>query len=96
MGVGESIGDLNGYRKGAFEFQRPAGDELAHILALNVLHRNIKEAVGLVKIIYGADIRMIELGAELGLTFKSFEICRFLSEFGRKYLDDNRSVEFCI
>jgi len=70
-----------------------SGDKLADILPLDILHRNIKNTIRLVKIVDRTNVRMIELRAKLSLAFESSEIGCFLSEFGRKDLDDGGSVE---
>ena len=75
------------------QFERAAGDELADILALDVLHRDVKNAVRLVKIVDRADVRVVELGAELSFAFEAFEVCGLLSELRREDLDDDSAVE---
>ena len=78
MCVGERVGDLDRDRECAFQFERPSGDKLADVFALDVLHRDVKNAVRLVKIVDRADVRVVELGAELGFAFESFEVCGLL------------------
>ena len=45
------------------------------------------------KIVDRADVRVIELRAELSLAFEAFEVGRFLGKLGREDLDDDGPVE---
>ena len=78
------------------QFQRAAGDKLADILTLDILHRDVKDAVRLVKIVDRADVRMVELRAELSFAFKAFEVCRLLRQLRRQDLDHHRTMKLGI
>ena len=93
MCVREGVGDLDRDRRAHFSAQAAARHELADVLALDVLHRDVKDAVGLVKIVDRADVRVIELRAKLGLAFESSEVCGLLRQFRRKDLDDDGTVQ---
>ena len=85
--------DLNGDRKCTSQFLRAAGNELTHVLTRDVLHRDIKDAVRLVKIVDRADVWVIELGAKLGFSFEASEVRGLLRQLGRENLDNDGAVE---
>ena len=66
---------------------------LTHILALDILHRNIKDAVGFVKVVDRADVWVVELRAELSFAFESFEVRGLSRQFRRQHLDNDRPVK---
>jgi hypothetical protein len=49
--------------------------------------------VDFVEVKYGADIRMVQRGAQSGFTFESFEISFFGGQFRRQNFDDHRPAE---
>ena len=57
---GQRVRHLNPNPQSAFQFQRPPVDQLAHIAAFDVLHRDEVQTFGFVEIKDRADVRMIE------------------------------------
>src|SRR5688500_11353502 len=74
MRVGERIGHLDGDRKRASKLEWSSRNQLPDVLSLDVLHRYIEDAVSFVEIVYCADVRVVELGAELGFAFEASEV----------------------
>ena len=93
---GESVSDLQTDQQCSFQFERTTGNELAHVLAFNELHRDEVNTVNFVEIVNGADVWMVQRRRELCFSFKSFEIGFFRAEFRRDDFDYNRAIEFCI
>ncbi len=56
----ERVSHLNSDAQSALEFQWPAVNQLAHIAAFDVLHRDEVQAPGLVHVKDSADVGMIE------------------------------------
>src|SRR5207249_8489837 len=53
------------------QIQRPAVDQLAYVLALNVLHDDKVDATNFVEIEDRADVRMIERGGQASFALKT-------------------------
>ena len=73
--IGERVANLYANSQRAFYFERATGDELADVFALDILHRDVIDAVLFVEIENRADIRMVKLRAKLGFALKAFKIC---------------------
>jgi hypothetical protein len=58
--TGERISNLNGDRQGAAEIERSSIHQLAHVLALDILHGDEVDAFNVVEIEDGTDVRMVE------------------------------------
>ena len=86
----------NAIDKRAFERQRATVDELPHVSALDVLHRDEVDAVDLVEIEDGADVWVVERGSEARFALKTFEIGFFRGELGGQNFDDKRAAELGI
>src|SRR6185503_15890043 len=93
---GERVSNLQTDQQRGFEFERTAGDELAHVLAFNKLHRDEVNAVDFIEVVDRADVRMVQRRRELRFSFKSFEISLFGAELRRDDFDYNRTIEFGI
>src|ERR1035437_29103 len=46
------------------------------------------------KIVDGTNVRVVELGAELGFAFEAFEVGGSMRQLGREHLDDDCPMEF--
>ena len=88
MRSGERVRNLDGDRKRAAQIQRPAVDQLAYVLALNVLHDDKVHATNFVEIEDRADVRMIESGGQAGFALKTFEVGLFGGQFRRQDFND--------
>src|SRR5438105_4791860 len=96
MSKSQSVRDLDRDRECALYFQRPSGDQLANVLTLDVLHRDVKNAICIVKVIDRADIRMIELRTELRFALEPLKVRSLLSKLRRQYFDHHRAVQLGI
>ena len=65
-----------------FNSERSTGDELAHVLAFDVLHCDEVNAVNFVEIEDGADVWMVQRRGETCFAFKSFEVGFFALSSG--------------
>src|SRR5438045_7137807 len=70
----ERVRHLNPDAQSAFQFQRPAVDQLAHILAFDILHRDEVQAFGFIHIKDGADVRMSNAEASRASRSKRFKL----------------------
>src|SRR5437868_916857 len=93
---GECVGNLQTDQQRCSQFEWTTSYKLAHVLALDKLHRDVVNAFNLVEIEDGADIRVVQRRGKPRLTFESFEICFFRAEFRWNYFDDNGTAEFGI
>ena len=73
-----------------FQFEWTSGDELAHVLAFDVLHRDEVHAVHFVEIEDGADVWMVQRRGETRFAFEAFQVCFFRAEFRGYDFDHNR------
>src|SRR6266705_6826954 len=96
VGRRQRLGYLNGNSQGTLQFKRPPIDELTHIAPFNVLHRDEMQAIRLVEIEYGADVRMIQRRSQSGFAFESFQVCFLASKFRGKDLDYDSPAQLII
>src|SRR5690349_16193730 len=92
----ECVGDLQADLERGFQFERTSGDELAHVLAFNKLHRDVVNSVDFIEIEDGADVWMVQRRGETCFAFESFEICLLCAQLGWDYLDDNGTAQLCV
>src|SRR5882672_3132712 len=92
----QGVGNLNPDPQSALQLQRPSIAKLADVLAFDELHGDEVQALRLVHIEDGADVRMVQSGSEPGLALESFQVGFFDSEFGRQDFENNRAPEFLI
>ena len=93
---GERICGLNPDAQSAFQLERAPIAKLAHVLALDILHRDVMDSVHFVHVEDGADVRMIERGSESRFSLESFQVAFFDREFSRQHFDDDRAAELLI
>jgi len=63
----ERGGYLRGDRDRALRLQRPVGEQRAQVAAVDVAHRDVELAVGLVGVVHGHNVRVVEGGGEARL-----------------------------
>ncbi len=85
----ERVRHLNPDAQSALQFQRPAVDKLAHVLAFDILHRDEVQAFGFIHIKDGADVRMVQRRSQARLAFETFQVGFLDREFRRQDLDDD-------
>jgi hypothetical protein len=68
----ECVGNLQPDEYGSFQIEWATGDELSHILSLDVLHGNEVHTVHFIEIKDCADVRVIERGRKSRFAFESF------------------------
>src|SRR5215510_9082211 len=93
VGCGKCFGDLQTDQQRCFEFEWTTGDELAHVLALDKLHRDEMHAFDFVDIEDRADVRVVQRGGEPCLSFEAFEISLLRAELGRYHFNHDRASE---
>ena len=82
----QSVRDLNAQIEQSLDLQRLARDPMAERLPLQQLHRDKAAPIGLVNLIDGADIRMVQRRRSLGLPLKPAEGLRVVGKFVGKKL----------
>ncbi len=70
----QRVGDLNGNRESAAQIQGPSADQFADVLPLDILHRDKVNALDVVQIENGADIRVIKRRGQTRLALEPFEV----------------------
>src|SRR6185369_9378724 len=93
VGGGERVGYLQTNQQRGLELEWTAGDELAHVLAFDELHRDEVNAVDNVEIEDRADVWMVQRRREPCFAFESFQVGFFRAELGRNNFDHDRAAE---
>src|SRR5258708_30841301 len=70
----QSVGHLNGDGNGAAQIEGPSVNQLADVLAFDILHGDEVHAFDVVQIENGADIRVIKRGGQTRFTLEPFEV----------------------
>jgi hypothetical protein len=83
---------------GVLERQEPvvrdaAPAQLVELLADDVLHRDVRDAVVLVDVVHVDDVRMVEQRADAGLVEEHLHDPRIVGELGAEPLDDDLLLE---
>ena len=65
-------------------------------LALDVLHRDVDEAVGLADFVHGANVRMVERGRGPGLAFEALARLRVGLVVRPQQLEGDTPAELCV
>src|SRR5713101_7022902 len=81
MGSVQSIGDLDSQIEHRLDFQRLATDPAPQRLPLQQFHGDEGSSLGLVNLVDGADVRMIQCRSRLGFALETAEGLRVVSEF---------------
>src|SRR6266404_9337089 len=92
----ERLSHLNRDPQSTLQFQWPPVHQLAHVPSFDVLHRDKVQAVGLVHIEDGADVRMIQRRSQPRFALKAFQIGFLNGEFGWQHLYDDGAAELLI
>src|SRR5882724_2994107 len=92
----QGVGNLNPDPQSALQLQRPSIAKLADVLAFNELHGDEVQALRLVQVEDGTDVRMVESGSEPRLALESFQVGFFDGEFSRQDFEHNRAPKFLI
>ena len=92
----ERVRHLNPDAQSALQFQRPAVDQLAHVLAFDVLHRDEVQAFGFIHIKDGTDVRMVQRRSQPRLALETFQVGFFDRELRRQDLDDDCASQLLI
>jgi hypothetical protein len=73
VGSVQSVGNLDGQIEGRLYFKRLASDQVPERLALQELHSNESSPIGLVNLVDGANVRMIQCRSSFGFALKTAE-----------------------
>jgi hypothetical protein len=92
----QRVGDLRADGERAGDGERAAGDQLAHVLALDELHRDEVQPFEFVQAVDGADVRVVEGGGEAGLALEAPEVGLARRQLGREHFDDDRAAELLV
>jgi hypothetical protein len=67
-------------------------DQHRKVVALDVLHDEEVNAIGISRIVSGDNVRMIQLGRSFDLSLKAGNCCRIFHHGGREHLDRYRAI----
>jgi hypothetical protein len=88
VGAGQGRRDLTSNVQRAFDTQRPGGDLIAQVFALNVLEDEKYRAIAqLTEISRGGDIRVIDVGRRHGLALEALHDFRHRRQLAVQHLD---------
>ncbi len=89
----ERLGDLTGDGQQLSDRNRPAGEAVAEVLALDVLHGEERDARILVQAVDRGDVGVVEGGEQLGFACEACEAGGVLREPGGEDLDGDLPAE---
>jgi hypothetical protein len=93
MGHGQPVGDLDRDRERARHVERPSAHELAKGGPLDVLHDDVRQAVGLTHVVDRAYVGVVEGGAQAGLALEPPPRPFAAGEVGIEDLDHDRPAQ---
>src|SRR6266852_2956574 len=96
MGSVQSIGDLDSQIEHRLDFQRLATDLAPEGLPLQQFHGDEGSSLGLVNLVDGADVRMIQGRGSLGFALKTAECLRVFGYVIGQELESNKPAEFYV
>ena len=89
----ESVGDLDAQIEHRLDLQRPARDQVPKRLSLQQFHRDKGSPIGLINLVDGADVRMVQSGGSLGLPLETAESLCVMGEVVGKELQGDMATE---
>ena len=96
VGSVQSIGDLDAQIEHRLDFQRLATDPVPERLALQKFHGDEGSPLGLVNLVNGADVRMIQCRSGLGFALKTAECLRAFGYIVGQELESHKATELHI
>src|SRR5713101_6336180 len=96
MGSVQSIGDLDSQIEHRLDLQRLATDPAPEGLPLQQFHGDEGSSLGLVNLVDGADVRMIQCRGSLGFALKTAECLRVFGYVIGQELESNKPAEFYV
>ena len=89
----QDVGDFNRKPKKRIKIQRAAGNLICQGYAVDIFHDDEGSSLGLVNLVDGTDVRMIQCGRSLRLALEASHRLRIVGNFFRQELDGHKTVQ---